>query len=153
MVEKRKNVNKRAKSFESTFATYLTKNGIPATRVNRLGNYGLSDTDVKIDGFPEIQIDCKTRVKSSHHTLFYDEVHDRYCKKPEDRAVMPSKTKGQRGCLITITDTFFVELLKVYLSHQKNLTFYTDLKATLDSLKVKDVSPEPQDKGWDGDCG
>lgn len=111
----RSNINQRAKSFEKAFAKFLSDNGIPAEWVDR-ENWGDSDTDVKVVGFPQFQIDCKTQTKGwSHHTKFEDEVINRYCHTPEDRAIMPTKAKDQRGCYVTITDKFFVELLRCFI--------------------------------------
>lgn len=112
----RKNINARAKRFENSFAQFLTDNGIPAERVDRGRDYGRSDTDVKVIGHPRLQIDCKTKEAFAHHTQFEQEVIDKYVKKKGDIPIMPTKKEGQRGCYVVITDTFFVELLKLYLT-------------------------------------
>lgn len=115
----RRNVNHRARDFEKQVAKDLTNAGIPSDWVDRGDDWGRSDTDVKVEGYPEIQIDCKSKQMWSHHTLFETDVIARYCLKPTDIAVMPTKKKNQRGWYCTIDGPTFCKLLLAYIEQQK----------------------------------
>lgn len=120
MSKQHKNASQRGKSFEKSFTKFLVDNGIPAKRVERISNFSISDTDVKIDNLPNLKIDCKSRATFASATLFEEDVIQRYCKEKSDRAVMPMKVKGMRGCYIMIQDSLFVEMLKSYIKDKSN---------------------------------
>ena len=119
MSKQHRNASARGKSFEKSFTKFLVDNDIPAKRVERINNYSVSDTDVKIDGFPEIHIDFKARKSFATYTLFEEYVLKRYCQSG-GWGVMPVKEKNQKGCYILIEDKFFVELLKLYIKEKNN---------------------------------
>lgn len=83
-----------------------------AKRVVR-GDWGVSATDIIIEGLNHLKIDCKKHQKHKHHTLF-EEIEEKYCEK-KDEAVLITQKGGSKKTLATVDLDFFIELLEKYV--------------------------------------
>lgn len=89
-----------------------------AYRESRGSNFAKSDFDVKVPSATEIKSDSKYRRGGfTHHTLI-SEIERKYCKSPQDEAVMFSKAYNQRGGYITVRVEFFSALLSLWLGRK-----------------------------------
>jgi len=108
------------KNAERKLAEELQKEGIPAYRVSRAGDFGKSDTDVKIEGAEFLQLDSKyTEAKPFRHHGLLRVIKDKYCKKPEDVPILFTKNYKEHSGCITVEAKFFAKLLQAYLLLQK----------------------------------
>lgn len=73
-----------------------------AHRVLRGDDIGISDIDVRIPEVPIAMVDCKYRQDGwAHHSLFL-ECEKKYCSKPEEFLVLPTKSGNETGALATV---------------------------------------------------
>ena len=66
-------------------------------RVLRGGDFSKKDVDVKVEDFPNLQIDAKYRQRWAHHR-FVDTVEEKYCVADDDMGILVTKHPRQRGC-------------------------------------------------------
>lgn len=73
-----------------------------AHRVLRGDDIGVSDIDVRIPEVPVAMVDCKYRQDGwAHHSIFMD-CEKKYCTKPEEFLVLPTKSGNETGALATV---------------------------------------------------
>lgn len=65
-------------------------------------DWGVSDTDVKVEDFPQLKIDSKYRGAWAH-TSYLKEVADKYAKEPGDIPVLVTKQKRQQGAVVCLS--------------------------------------------------
>ena len=110
------------KNLERAWAKCLQDVGFGnAKRISRAGNIGESDHDVNLPEIPTLKSDCKYKNGGwSFHTIF-KECEDKYVKDPKDFLVLPTKSGGERGFLVTLRGEVFARILaKAYLGHKKD---------------------------------
>ncbi len=105
------------RNLEHAVAKGLKGKNFTCKKIKR-DTHWISAPDDEIPELPELKIDAKYRKRFAFHVLF-EEIERKYCKNPEDKAVMPTKRKSQRGFLITIRYEFFNELLDCYIEVNK----------------------------------
>lgn len=93
-----------------------------AFRVLRGDDIGVSDIDVRIPEVPTALVDCKYRQDGwAHHTLFL-ECEKKYCAKPEDFLVLPTKSGNENGALATVRLEVLADLMAAkFLSKERPL--------------------------------
>ncbi len=73
-------------------------------------DFGVSDTDVRIEDFPQLKIDAKYRAAWSH-TSYLKEVAKKYAKKPGDIPLLITKQKRQQGAIVCLSLEDFAGML------------------------------------------
>ena len=103
----RHTVAKRSQSWKS-----LERGAAEALGGKRVvrADFGVSDTDVRIDDFPQLKIDAKYRAAWSH-TSYLKEVAKKYAKKPGDIPLLITKQKRQHGAIVCLDLADFGRLL------------------------------------------
>ncbi len=86
-----------------------TAEALRGKRVLRGANFAESDVDVQIADLPFLRVDCKYRVRHSHHSLA-QEIVDKYCA-AGDIPVLVTKSHNQVGAFATIPLEFLATLL------------------------------------------
>lgn len=110
------------KSLERAWAKCLADAGFKnAKRISRAGNIGESDHDVNLPEIPTLKSDCKYKQGGwSHHSIF-KECEKKYVKGPGDFLVMPTKSGGEQGFLVTIRGDVLAGLLaKAFMGNKKS---------------------------------
>ena len=97
-------MGKAWKELEKTVAKTLG-----GKRVSRT-YYGESNTDVIVPDFPQLKIDCK-RYKRFRAFSLFEEVRKKYCKKPDDQAVLVLRQHGKKTKLAVIDLDYFAKLI------------------------------------------
>lgn len=116
MVSKQhRNANRAGKNSELRFHDLLIEANLPAIHEVRL-DYGESKPDERVVGLEELKFDSKHRARFAFHTLLEEEIEEKYCKKEGTEPIMYSHSKHRKIGYVTIRDTFFVKLLKLYYS-------------------------------------
>jgi len=88
-----------------------TARALEGERVSRGDNFARSDTDVKLPD-PRFKIDVKYR-RSHAVWSMHEEVKRKYCKSPEDIAVLVLKEKRRHGLKVVID----MDLFRFLLAH------------------------------------
>ena len=70
-------------------------------RVSRGADFGVEDVDVKIEDFPSFKVDTKRYKKFAVYPL-YESVKKKYCKSPEDNAILILRQSGKHIKLAVI---------------------------------------------------
>lgn len=103
-------------NLEKQWEKILKKYGIPAYRKQeRRLNFSISVDDVGILGYPSIKSDCKYRASGFAANTLLDEVESKYCKTPEDFAILICKGKNERGQKVVIDSEVAAMLLSYWL--------------------------------------
>lgn len=101
---------------ERKLAEILREYKIPAKRVTRGGDWGKSDTDIHIEGFPEYQIDQKyTKAQNFRHHGKLKEIRAKYCKNKEDVPILATRNYKEHLCVVSVEAEFFAKLLSYWL--------------------------------------
>jgi len=79
-------------------------------RILRGADFSVSSPDIFISDHPELKIDCKYRQRHAHHKTF-KEIKKKYCKEEKDIPVLITKQAREEGFLVTITSSYFNDLL------------------------------------------
>jgi len=93
------------KDLERTAAAKLGGRRFP-----RWLDFGRSAPDVVVDDHPELVVDCKSRVRFSHHSLMRA-IEEKYCG-PGSVPVLVTKHHGQRGEYVTLPLDYLARLLR-----------------------------------------
>ena len=105
--------------FERAIADAYRKAGFARSkRITRGSDFGASRPDVDVPEVPGMILDMKYKAAGwTHHTIFRQEIHERYVKgKPETFGVMHTKSGREQGSYVTVTlDVWLGLLKKVYL--------------------------------------
>lgn len=76
------------------------------------GDWGESDVDVKTE-FPRLKVDCKYRQSHAHHSLL-EGIRKKYCRHPQDKAVLVTKHRNQHRINITVDGELFGLMLDCF---------------------------------------
>lgn len=107
--------NNNWKNNERGLAQDYQRYGIPAHRVIRLDR-GLSDFDVRIEGAEWVKNDCKyTKAQPFKINRLMKQTEAKYCKQPEDIAVVQTKNYQERGSCVTVRTEVWCKLLSYWL--------------------------------------
>jgi hypothetical protein len=110
------------KNLEKAWAKTLETVGFKkAKRISRAGDIGRSDHDVNLPEIPNMKSDCKYKNGGwSFHTIF-KECEAKYVKNKSDFLVLPTKSGGEQGFLVTLRGDVFAKILaKAYLGDKKS---------------------------------
>lgn len=117
------------KNAEYYFRDLYLKYKIPARRDTRMGNYAVSDFEIKIDEQPHIKSDAKySQAQPFRHHGKLAELEHKYCKDKLDIGVLLTKNYKERGACITVRDEIFAMLLSYWLGYgtkEELLAIYT----------------------------
>ncbi len=73
-------------------------------------DFGVSDTDVRIEDFPQLKIDSKYRAAWAHNS-YLEEVAEKYAKEPGSIPLLVTKQKRQRGAIVCMYLEDFATML------------------------------------------
>lgn len=107
------------KNAEYYFRNLYLKYKIPARRDTRMGNYSVSDFEIKIDEQPHIKSDAKySQARPYRHHGKLAEIEFKYCKdNPDAFGVLLTKNYKEHGACITVRDEIFAMLLSHWLGY------------------------------------
>jgi hypothetical protein len=106
----RKAIAARAKAFERVVAATWGSHRVPLSGINSRHNAG----DVILPTDVSALLECKTRVSSSHWSLFAGAVKDAIKNKVDpERTVLYFKKVGARGHLVTVDGKMFARMLQI----------------------------------------
>lgn len=84
-------------------------------RVQRGGDFSVSDVDVEVDDFPYLRVDAKLRSRWAHHTYMKD-IIKKYCVVEGQVPVLVTRQARHRGLFVVVPLTYFAWLLGIVRS-------------------------------------
>src|SRR5690242_9829839 len=88
-------------------------------RILRGADFSKSDDDVRLEDFPHWRIDCKSRERNLLHHSLLDKVRKKYCKRPDDIAMLVTKRKRKHGEVVCMSLDDFATLVAALRVGQK----------------------------------
>lgn len=117
------------KNAEYYFRDVYLKYKIPARRETRMGNWAVSDYEIKIEGADQVKSDAKYSQSRPFRTNgLMEELESKYCKEKGDFGVLLTKNYKEKGACVVVRDEVFAMLLSYWLGHgtkEELLDIYT----------------------------